>query len=314
MAPEQSGASRPTPAPISSASVSRSTRGCTASGRSAASRCWRWRRARCRDRSTRHLRRAPCLNTCAGSPCAASARRASSATRRWRSCSGIWPATPTAAAAGAGLAATALVAVGGTVGAVRARAAWGASICREGAARATAVWPAAPARQGAAGGRPRRCATRSRAPAGPMRRDLRARRSDPVALRSRWIAAYGDACEATHVRHEQPAAVLDLRTACLGERLAGARALTDALMLADAAVVDHAANAALRLPICRCSDRCCCARRCRRPGSRAAGGGRAAARSPRRGPLLASTGHFDASATDPLARERACAPPTTRRC
>src|SRR5258707_13249982 len=34
-----------------------------------------------------------------------------------------------------------------------------------------------------------------------------------------WVAMYTEACEATHVRGEQSAEVLDLRMACLQERL-----------------------------------------------------------------------------------------------
>jgi tetratricopeptide (TPR) repeat protein len=71
----------------------------------------------------------------------------------------------------------------------------------------------------------------------------------------RWIGGYGDACEATHVRGEQSAEVLDLRMACLGERLGNLRALTDVLAHADATVVENAVSAAGALPnLDRCSD------------------------------------------------------------
>jgi tetratricopeptide (TPR) repeat protein len=72
---------------------------------------------------------------------------------------------------------------------------------------------------------------------------------------ARWIAGYADACEATHVRGEQSAEVLDLRMGCLGERLGNLRALTDVLARADAKVVENAVNAAGALPsLERCSD------------------------------------------------------------
>ena len=60
----------------------------------------------------------------------------------------------------------------------------------------------------------------------------------------RWSGMYTEACEATQVRGEQSAEVLDLRMACLGERLNGARALTQLLSQADGEVVDNAVGAA----------------------------------------------------------------------
>src|SRR6185437_3254786 len=36
-----------------------------------------------------------------------------------------------------------------------------------------------------------------------------------------WSRMYQQNCEATHIRHEQSEEVLDLRTSCLQERLAG---------------------------------------------------------------------------------------------
>jgi tetratricopeptide (TPR) repeat protein len=61
---------------------------------------------------------------------------------------------------------------------------------------------------------------------------------------SRWSAMYTEACEATHVRGEQSAEVLDLRMACLGDRLEGVKALTQIFAHADRPVVDHAVEAA----------------------------------------------------------------------
>ena len=66
---------------------------------------------------------------------------------------------------------------------------------------------------------------------------------------------YTDACEATHVRGEQSAEVLDLRMACLNERLGNARALSDVFASADGKVVENAVSAAAALPsLDRCAD------------------------------------------------------------
>ena len=71
----------------------------------------------------------------------------------------------------------------------------------------------------------------------------------------RWTQVYTETCEATHVRGDQSAEVLDLRMDCLGERLASARALSDVLAGADGQVVDNAVAAASALPmLARCSD------------------------------------------------------------
>ncbi|HVY40594.1 MAG TPA: serine/threonine-protein kinase [Polyangia bacterium] len=72
---------------------------------------------------------------------------------------------------------------------------------------------------------------------------------------TRWGAMYKETCEATHVRGEQSAEVLDLRMGCLGERLSSVRALSDVFMTADPAVVDNAVSAASALPtLDRCAD------------------------------------------------------------
>jgi serine/threonine-protein kinase len=72
---------------------------------------------------------------------------------------------------------------------------------------------------------------------------------------ARWGGMYKETCEATHVRGEQSAEVLDLRMGCLGERLASVRALGDVFTGATAAVVDNAVTAAGALPtLDRCAD------------------------------------------------------------
>src|SRR5439155_7825083 len=72
---------------------------------------------------------------------------------------------------------------------------------------------------------------------------------------ARWTGMYKETCEATHVRGEQSAEVLDLRMGCLAERLSGVRALGDVFLSADSAVVDNAVSAASSLPaLDRCAD------------------------------------------------------------
>ena len=70
-----------------------------------------------------------------------------------------------------------------------------------------------------------------------------------------WLAQYRDACEATSIRGEQSADVLDLRMTCLGQHLPGLRALADVFSAADRETVDNAINAASALPpLDRCAD------------------------------------------------------------
>jgi tetratricopeptide (TPR) repeat protein len=72
---------------------------------------------------------------------------------------------------------------------------------------------------------------------------------------SQWSAMYVETCEATHVRGEQSAEVLDLRMSCLAENLDDARALTNVLFAADADAVAHAVTAVQGLaPVARCAD------------------------------------------------------------
>jgi len=70
-----------------------------------------------------------------------------------------------------------------------------------------------------------------------------------------WTNMYRDACQATQVRGEQSADVLDLRMSCLQERLGGLRALTQVFSDASGAVVENAVSAANALPtLDRCAD------------------------------------------------------------
>jgi len=75
------------------------------------------------------------------------------------------------------------------------------------------------------------------------------------AYAASWSAMYADACEATHVRGEQSAEVLDVRMAALHEALDGLRALSRVLRQANADVVENAVSAAGALtPVERCAD------------------------------------------------------------
>jgi serine/threonine protein kinase/tetratricopeptide (TPR) repeat protein len=70
-----------------------------------------------------------------------------------------------------------------------------------------------------------------------------------------WASMYREACEATHVRGEQSAEVLDLRMSCLQERLGGLRALTQVYTAASGEVVENAVSAANTLGgLERCAD------------------------------------------------------------
>ncbi len=70
-----------------------------------------------------------------------------------------------------------------------------------------------------------------------------------------WLAMHRDSCEATMVRGEQSAELMDLRGACLAERLQDLRALTGLYAEADGTVVKQAVEAAQALPrLERCAD------------------------------------------------------------
>ncbi len=71
----------------------------------------------------------------------------------------------------------------------------------------------------------------------------------------RWSELYVEACEATHVRQEQSAEVLDLRMACLREGLEDLEALVKMFRRPTAAVVENAIGAANALgTLERCED------------------------------------------------------------
>jgi tetratricopeptide (TPR) repeat protein len=63
-----------------------------------------------------------------------------------------------------------------------------------------------------------------------------------------WATMHVDACEATHVRKEQSQELLDLRMACLGDRLTQLSTLSELFSHADDALVQRAAESAQLLP------------------------------------------------------------------
>ena len=70
-----------------------------------------------------------------------------------------------------------------------------------------------------------------------------------------WVAMRTDACEATELRHEQSAELLDLRMSCLDDRLTQLQTLSDVYASADARVVEHANDWAAALPgLASCAD------------------------------------------------------------
>jgi serine/threonine protein kinase/tetratricopeptide (TPR) repeat protein len=113
-----------------------------------------------------------------------------------------------------------------------------------------------------------------------------------------WAHTYRDACEATAVRGEQSADVLDLRMSCLQDRLSSVKALVDVYDHADGDVVERAASAAQSLPsLNRCSD-VAALRAVVRPPEDAATRDRVAALKPRlaRAAVLFDAGHVGEAA------------------
>lgn len=124
--------------------------------------------------------------------------------------------------------------------------------CQGGGAKLAGIWEP--------GGldSPRKQAIRAAFAATGMSYALRAFDSASQALDqyvNSWMTIYGEACEATAVRHQQSADVLDLRMSCLTSRVEDLRALTDLFLRADGPLVEKATGAAQALtPLERCSD------------------------------------------------------------
>ena len=130
-----------------------------------------------------------------------------------------------------------VIAASGVVMAARNRA----DLCRGGASRLAGVWDV-PARAGVekvflATGKPY---------AGDTYRRVEKVLDERAAA---WVSMYTDSCEATHVRGEQSAQLLDARTDCLGRRRAELSALVALLASGPSAdVLDRAVEAAHALP------------------------------------------------------------------
>ena len=145
----------------------------------------------------------------------------------------------------AGLGVVALVGV--TIGSVLQQRAASASMCRGADDRLAAVWgperAAAVERALRATGQAYASATWSRV-------------QEQIDLYvGTWRKEYVDTCEATWVRGEQSAELLDLRMACLSGGLEELGALVDVLAAADAKVVERAVQAVAGLrPLRRCAE------------------------------------------------------------
>jgi tetratricopeptide (TPR) repeat protein len=115
------------------------------------------------------------------------------------------------------------------------------NLCAAGASKLAGVWDDAT-----------KAAVRSSfvATGKPYAEDTYARVAQVLDARATaWVGMYVDSCEATHVRGEQSAAMLDLRTTCLEQRRLGMASLTQLFAReADGALVDRAVPAALELP------------------------------------------------------------------
>jgi tetratricopeptide (TPR) repeat protein/predicted Ser/Thr protein kinase len=85
------------------------------------------------------------------------------------------------------------------------------------------------------------------APFAATSRDTVERELDDYA--ERWLHGYRDACEATHVRHEQSSERLDRRMACLDQRLAALAATTELLAEADREAVTRSIAVITALPV-----------------------------------------------------------------
>jgi hypothetical protein len=160
-------------------------------------------------------------------------------------------ADPAAARRRLGLAAGACTLVALSAVTVVRRAAAPEMMCRAGPARLGDVWiSAAPA--------PRRQAVKKAflASGEPTASEIWVRTARLLDRYSdEWLSSYRDACEATHVRRVQAAALLDLRMTCLDEKRSALAALTDVLVTADRGVVSKAIDAANALPsVAACAD------------------------------------------------------------
>jgi len=165
--------------------------------------------------------------------------------RRWASVAGVFALSLIAA---------------GTLVAVRERS---LQLCRGGPAKLAGVWDE---------NRRQQAQTTFLATRLPYAQDVWERaRSALDKYAAGWLDMYQDACEATHRRGEQSAALLDLRMLCLDRRRQELRALVDVFAKADAKVVENAVQAAqAQTPLSTCADTAALKARAKRPESPAA--------------------------------------------
>ncbi len=146
---------------------------------------------------------------------------------------------------------TALMAVGMVIGAARTLQARH-SPCEDGALKLSGVWEPIPATTARKQAIHRSLVATGKGYAEKTFETVKRALDKYTAA---WTATYTDACEATAVRGEQSAEVLDLRMSCLQGRLDSVKALTDLFAHADGNTVEKATSAVDRLgDLDRCSD------------------------------------------------------------
>ena len=164
-----------------------------------------------------------------------------------------------------GAAVAGILLAGGALG-QRALQKPGAALCRNAGDRLATIWETP--RNGSTVPHPHRGAVRAAFLA------TGARRADDVwqrvaaildAYATRWTAIYGEACEATHVRGEQSAEVLDLRMDCLNGSRDSLRTLVDVFATDSGRLSETPSTPPSRYPTSRVAPTSrCCARSHRR--------------------------------------------------
>ena len=272
-------------AAISSASASRSTRRCTASGRSTARRWPSWPTTCC-GASCGPSRPPSAFRAGSSAPCLRGLHNDPDA--RWPSMDALLATLVRSPRARGWWYVSATVAVGASVVATMALApvTRPRPTCQVSADRFAGVWESHGTRRAAI----ERSFQASGKPHVKETFDSLARLLDGYV--ARWSGMYRDACEATNLRGEQSNEVLDLRMSCLRDRWNELHALSDVLVEGHAVVVSNAVAAATALtPIERCADVTSANSSVAAPGrSGDAREGRCPARSPGRGQGAAGRG------------------------
>ena len=250
--PSSSWARKSTSARTSSRSASRSTRPSTASARLRAtpSSCSRRRWSRGAPENQSGIHRSP--GGCDGPCCAGSKAIASAASRSWTISSPLSRRTRRSGPGRGRSPEPMLLLLLAAVGVAHRVGAGQRAMCTGGGARLAGIWE-----PGSDTSERKAAIHRAFAASGKSYAEQAftgaARLLDQYV--ARWTGMYTDACQATQVRGEQSAEVLDLRMACLNEHLGNARALSDVFAAADGKVVENAVSAAAALPsLDRCAD------------------------------------------------------------